>query len=219
MAKFAVILAGSGVFDGAEIQEVVSTLISIKKHGGDYVCFAPNRKQTQTINHLKGEVVDEERNILVEASRIARGDIYPLQDYSPEKFDALIFPGGFGVAKNFFSFAFDGKDCSIEEDIKMLILNTHDAGKYIGAMCVSPGLIVRAFKNTDIHVTVTGGNEVPLCEMIDYIGGENVACDVTSCIVDAQNRIVTTPAYTSAENPWEVFQGVDSLVKAILANI
>jgi enhancing lycopene biosynthesis protein 2 len=219
MAKFAVILAGSGVFDGSEIQEAVSTLIAIKKHGGDYICFAPNRKQTQTINHLTGKLTSEERNILIEAARIARGEIHPLEDYSPDDFDAVIFPGGFGVAKNFFTFAFDGKDCSIESDIVSVIVKTHNAGKYIGAMCVAPGLIVRAFKGSDKHITVTGGNEIPLCEMIDYIGGKNVHCDVTMCVIDEGNRIVSTPAYTSANHPWEVFQGVEALIKAIVERL
>ena len=95
MAKFAVILAGSGIFDGTEIHEAVSTLISIKKHGGDYVCFAPDRLQAHTINHLSGEVSGEERNILVESARIALGKIHPLEEYSPNDFDALIFPGEF----------------------------------------------------------------------------------------------------------------------------
>jgi enhancing lycopene biosynthesis protein 2 len=219
MAKFAVILAGSGVFDGSEIHEATSTLIAIKKHGGDYACFAPNRNQAQVINHLTGEAVNEKRNILEESARIARGDILPLSDYTPDNYDALILPGGFGVAKNFFSFAFDGLKCSIQDDVKDVILKTYDAGKYIGAMCVAPGVVVRALKDAGVKVKATGGDEALLCELIDTMGGGNLECAVTECVVDESHKIVTTPAYTSAQNPWEVFQGVDSLISFIVKHI
>lgn len=51
------------------------------------------------INHLTGEPMAETRNVLIEAARIARGDIHPLIQADPTELDALIVPGGFGAAK------------------------------------------------------------------------------------------------------------------------
>jgi len=90
--RFAVILAGCGVFDGSEIHEATLTLLAIAKTGGCYECFAPDKEQSQVINHLTGKLMNEERNVLVESARITRGKIKPLNLYEPEKFDAVIFP-------------------------------------------------------------------------------------------------------------------------------
>ncbi len=60
------------------------------------------------INHLTGEPMAESRNVLVEAARIARGDIQPLAAARAEDLDALIVHGGFGAAKNLSNFASQG---------------------------------------------------------------------------------------------------------------
>lgn len=100
MKKFAIVLAGNGVFDGAEIHEATLTMLAIRKQGAEYSIFAPDIEQHHVINHMNGNEMPETRNVLVEAARIARGKISPLSDFKARDFDALIFPGGFGVAKN-----------------------------------------------------------------------------------------------------------------------
>lgn len=220
MIRFAVVLAGCGVFDGAEIHEATSTLFSISKHGGEYFCFSLNKPQFHVINHETQQPVEgETRNILIESARISRGKVKPLDEYQPEEFDAIIFPGGFGVAKNFFTFAKEGVSCEIDGLIKDVILRTHKAGKFIGGMCVSPGLIVRAFKGTNIHPKVTGGKEVGLADAIGKMGGIHMECDATEACIDEDNKIVTTPAYTSAQNIFEVFQGVESMIVTIIKGL
>jgi len=64
--KFAVVLSGCGVFDGAEIHEATMTLLAIKEAGADYQCFAPDIPQYHVINHLTGEEMNESRNVLIE---------------------------------------------------------------------------------------------------------------------------------------------------------
>jgi enhancing lycopene biosynthesis protein 2 len=216
MTKFAVILAGCGVYDGSEIHEATSVLISIKKHGGDYVCFSLDKPQFHVINHKTQEPVEEVRNVLIESARISRGEIKNIEEYNPVDFDVLIFPGGFGVAKNFFTFAKDGPNCDIDEKIQSIILSTHNAGKYIGAMCVATGLIVRAFKDSKIRIKVTGGNDEGLVDAIDKMGGQNIRCKVSEYVLDKENRIVTTPAYNSAKNIYEVLQGSEAMITAIM---
>ena len=76
------------------------------KNGAQYELFAPDIPQHHVINHITGKEMDETRNVLVESARIARGAISDLKKYDPAAFDALIFPGGFGAAKNLCDFAF-----------------------------------------------------------------------------------------------------------------
>ena len=59
MKKFAVILAGCGHLDGAEIGEAVTLLLAIDQHRCEYQCFAPNRPQTEVVDHLTGETVKD----------------------------------------------------------------------------------------------------------------------------------------------------------------
>lgn len=104
--KIAVILSGCGVFDGTEIHEATCTLLNIDKQGAEYQCFAPNIPQTKVVNHFTHKTEEnEERNILVEAARIARGDIKDIRDFNIADFDAVIFPGGSGAVTNLCDFA------------------------------------------------------------------------------------------------------------------
>ena len=119
--KFAVILSGNGVYDGSEIHEATMTLYAIVKNGGEYEIFAPDIEQHHVINHITGKEMDETRNVLIESARIARGNIKPLSEFSKEDFDAIVFPGGFGVAKNLCSFAFDNIDCTVNPEVEKVI--------------------------------------------------------------------------------------------------
>ena len=40
------------------------------------------------------------RNVLVESARIARGKISPLSSLKASDYNGVVFPGGFGAAKN-----------------------------------------------------------------------------------------------------------------------
>ena len=72
--RFAVVLSGTGVYDGSEIHEAVLTLLAIDRQSAEYNCFAPDIEQYHVINHLTGEEsAGEHRNVLVESARIARG--------------------------------------------------------------------------------------------------------------------------------------------------
>lgn len=97
--KVAVVLSGCGVFDGSEIHESVLTLLALDRQEAEYECYAPDISQAQVINHVSGEAMDGERNVLVESARIARGKIKNLADFDAAAVDAIISPGGFGAAK------------------------------------------------------------------------------------------------------------------------
>ena len=210
--KAAVVLAGCGVFDGAEIHEAVMTLYAIDRKGGTYQVFAPNVKQHHVINHITGEAMNEARNVLTEASRIARGKIKALTEYRVADFDALIFPGGFGVAKNLCTYAVDGTDCHVDRVVEAAIRDTHRAGKPIGALCISPVLITRVLGN----VTVTIGDDPSTAKDIAAMGGRHEVKRHGEVSVDIKNRIVTAPAYMLNANITDIVRDAEAVIKAIM---
>ena len=209
--KVAVVLAGCGVFDGAEIQEAVMTLYAIDRIGGSYKIFAPNVKQHHVINHITGEAMNDARNVLTEAARIARGKIKALTEYRVADFDALIFPGGFGVAKNLCTYAFDGPECHVDRVVEAAIRDTHKAGKPIGALCISPVLITRVLG----HVTVTIGDDPSTAKDITAMGGRHEVKQHGEVSVDKKNRIVSAPAYMLNATITEIARDAEEVIKAI----
>lgn len=152
MRKVAVILAGCGPKDGSEIQETLTLLLALDQHNIEYHCFAPNENQYHVINHVTGEVMDESRNVMVEAARIVRGDIAPIEMFKAEDFDALLFPGGFGAAKNLFTYAIDGADFTVNKYVEKAIKDMHAQNKPIGAMCIAPIMIAKVLGNVNVTV-------------------------------------------------------------------
>lgn len=209
--KAAVVLAGCGSMDGAEIHEAVMTLYAIENNGGSFEIFAPNVVQHHVINHITGEEMNESRNVLTEASRIARGKIKALTEYRADEFDALIFPGGFGVAKNLCTYAFDGPECHVDRVVEDAIRNTHNAGKPIGALCISPVLITRVLGD----VTVTIGSDAGTAADIVIMGGRHENKNHGEVTVDVKNRIVTTPCYMLNATLPDIARDADALVRAI----
>jgi enhancing lycopene biosynthesis protein 2 len=210
--KAAVVLAGCGVMDGAEIHEAVMTMYAIDKNGGTYRIFAPNVAQHHVINHITGDEMKESRNVLTEAARIARGKIKPLTDYRAGDFDALIFPGGFGVAKNLCTYAFDGPDCHVDRVVEEAIRSTHRAGKPIGALCISPVLLARVLGD----VTVTVGNDKGTVADIIRLGGTHEEKRHGEVTVDRKNLIVTAPCYMLDATISEIARDAEAVVKSIM---
>src|SRR6056297_2964227 len=180
MKKIAVVLAGNGVFDGSEIHETTLTLYSIIKNGASYEIFAPNIDQHHVINHLTGDEMNEKRNELTESARIARGKINDLAKFKAEDYDAIIFPGGFGVAKNLCSFAKDGPECKVDTEVERVIKDAHEKKKPIGALCISPVLIARVLG--DVQVTI--GSDPESMQAIGKMGGTHKETTHGQVVID-----------------------------------
>lgn len=214
MKKVAIILSGSGVFDGAEVNETVLTLLHIQKQGASYECFAPDVEQLHTINHLKGVESGDRRNVLEEAARITRGEVKPLTDLDAAEFDALILPGGFGVAKNFCDFAVNGAEMTVNEQVLHVGKAFKDANKPAGYMCISPVLLPHIYGK---GVKVTIGKDGEVASAINKMGGEHVNCGVRDILVDDEHQLVTTPAYMLADNLPDAEEGISKLVEKVLS--
>ena len=215
--KVAIVLSGCGVFDGSEIHESVITMLALSCAGVAYQCMAPNVSQTQVINHLNGQVVEgEQRNVLVEAARIARGQIIDIATADSHDYAAVFFPGGFGAAKNLSDFAFTGSNCQIQSDVLRFAKAMAAANKPACYICIAPALIPRIY-GTGARLTI--GNDQATAQVIEAMGGVAVDCPVQEFVVDASRKLVSTPAYMLAQNIAEAAAGIEAAVRATLALI
>ncbi len=214
MKKIGVVLSGCGVYDGSEIQEAVITLLAIDRQGCAAVCMAPN-VDLSVINHLTTQETGEKRNVLVESARIARGNIRDVKGVTAAELDAIMFPGGFGAAKNLCNFATKGAAASVNPDVARLLKEMATAKKPIGAVCIAPALIA-AVLGKEYTPTVTIGTEAGTAAEIDKTGAKHQACQVTELVVDRKNKLVTSPAYMLANHISEVYEGIDKCVREVV---
>jgi len=218
-----VLLSGSGVYDGSELQEAVLTLLAIEEIGAKAICISIDAPQHHVINHMTGEVMDETRNMLVESARIARGAIQDITTISPSDLDALVIPGGFGNAKNFTSWAFEGPNSTIDPKVKLLLVNMINIGKPIAALCVSPIVLAKALEGSSIQASLTLGNTTDASPYsieefnagLSQTGVHVTPCSVPQIHVDQTNKIVTAPCYMMEASILDVRKNIRTAIEAI----
>lgn len=212
--KIGVVLSGCGVFDGSEIHEAVFTLLAIDRNGAEAVCMAPD-VQLDEVDHLAGSPTGAKRSVLVESARIARGKIRNIAEVKASELDAIIFPGGFGAAKNLCDFASKGAAATPQPDVARLLKEMAAAKKPIGAICIAPALIASVL-GKELAPQVTIGTDEGTAAAINATGSCHVNCPVTEFVVDKKNKIVTTPAYMLANRIGEAAEGIEKTVKALI---
>lgn len=210
----AVVLSGCGVFDGAEIHESVLSLLALTRQGASYQCFAPDIAQHHVINHLTGDEMDETRSVLVEAARIARGDIKPLAEFDAGEYDAILLPGGFGAAKNLSNLAFEGPNCSVDPYLVAAINAMVDAGKPVGALCISPAVLAKVFEGKAARLTI--GNDPGTIGAIEAMGGRHQETTHGEVVIDERFKLVTSPCYMLDANITHIADGAENTVRALL---
>ena len=214
MKEIGVVLSGCGVRDGSEIHVAVFALLAIDQAGCEAVCMAPNADFAVT-DHLTMQESGERRNILVESARIARGNIRDIKDVKLADLDAVVFPGGFGAAKNLCDFAVKGAAASVNPETLRLLKEMVTAKKPIGVICIAPAMLAAAL-GRELAPTVTIGNDVGTAAEIEKTGAIHQECPVTGFVVDEKNKIVSTPAYMLATRISEVQAGIDKCVKEVI---
>jgi enhancing lycopene biosynthesis protein 2 len=172
--------------------------------------------QFHVINHFNGETMEPARNILVESARIARGNIVPAATVSGDQFDALIFPGGTGMAKNIFDYAMTGSECTVISDVERLTREIIEAGKPLGAICIAPVMVAKVLQNMGRGGKVTGGCDGQITADIQSMGIETEQAGAGEIVVDEENKIVSTPAYVEAKSIKEAAAGIEKLVAKVL---
>ncbi len=215
--KVGVILSGCGVYDGSEIHEAVITLLALDRAGVEAVCMAPDVDQLHVINHLTGkESGNEKRNVLVESARIARGDIKDIATVKADDIDGLIFPGGFGAAKNLCDFAVKGENCDVHPDVQRLIGEFSAKQKPQAVLCIAPAMMAKAYQGAESHPTLTIGNDKDTSTKIEAMGSTHQDCAVQDVVVDTTHKIVSTPAYMLGQNISEVAEGIEKAVAELV---
>ena len=217
--KVAVVLSGCGVFDGSEIHEAVCTMLAIEQSGCTYQCFAPNTWQARTIDHFTGSAVaiagdEDNRNVLAESARIARGNIKDLSEFKAQDYDAIVFPGGFGAALNLSDFGVKGADCDVNVEVKRAIEESYHQGIVIGAMCIAPVVLAKVLGKEHIHLTI--GNDTKLANGLSKMGAVTETKTATEVCVDVEHKIVTTPCYMLATSMTQIYDATRNLVDEML---
>lgn len=217
--QFAVVLSGCGVFDGTEIHEAVLTMLAIDEAGADYQCFAPNTWQARTIDHFTGHAAaiagdEDNRNVLAESARIARGQIKDLKEFNAKDYDAIVFPGGFGAALNWCDFAVKASDCEVNSEVRRAVEESYKEGLVIGAMCIAPTMIAKVLGKHNIKLTI--GNDAKVAAGLQKMGAEHQNKAATEVSVDEENKIVTTPCYMLATSIKDIAAGTRNLVNEMI---
>ena len=214
--RVGVVLAGCGVFDGAEIQEAVLTLYALDRAEVDVTVMAPNVDQMHVIDHGKGAPEEgATRNVLTESARIARGEIVDMATVTAGDLDALIFPGGFGAAKNLCTFAVDGPNCSVNGEVDRLVKEMAVAKKPQGFICIAPAIAAKVLGELGPKLTI--GTDADTAAGIGALGATHVDCAVDDIVTDETHLIVSTPAYMLGPSIAQVAKGIDKLVAKVLS--
>ncbi|PWD88206.1 isoprenoid biosynthesis glyoxalase ElbB [Ignatzschineria cameli] len=216
---FALILSGCGHLDGAEITEATTLNIALSKAGIEVSFYAPDRLQTDTINHLNGEIEGDERNIMQEAARIARGKIAPIAKLDLDSVDGIALAGGFGVIKNFTNFIDKGEEATLSADIGEKLKKAIEMRKPIIAICAAPMAIAIALKELEIKdASITFGqakNAGAFLPALKAWGITHIETATTDAHCDNNYPIITGGAYMDGEaTPYEIYQGALATVDA-----
>lgn len=210
--QFAVILAGSGVFDGSEIHETTFSLYAIMHHGAEYKLFAPDVDQHHVVNHIKGEDMPETSNVLVESARIARGNIQPLSEFQADQFDALLIPGGFGVPKNLADYALKGTQMQVHPEMEQAVKTMVAQKKPIAALCISPVIISKVLG--DVELTI--GQDEKTARDLEAMGSRHTTTNHGEVVVDKKYKVATTPCYMLESTVIDIFNGANNVVQAVM---
>uniref|UniRef100_A0A3P8V4V4 Zgc:162944 n=1 Tax=Cynoglossus semilaevis TaxID=244447 RepID=A0A3P8V4V4_CYNSE len=224
--RVAVILAGCGVYDGSEIHEASAVLVHLSRGGASVNMFAPNIDQMHVINHLKGEPSEEKRNVLVESARLARGNIQDLSKLGVKDHDAIIVPEPIYPlyqnihAANLCTWAVQGKDCSVNDQVKAALQAFHGEGKPIGLCCIAPVLAAKVFSGCEVTVGIENDDKYPnttdTAAAINSLGCKHMSTGVGESHVDEKNKLVSTSAFMCDAPIHEIFDGIGSMVRAVL---
>lgn len=213
--RVAVVLSGCGFLDGAEIQEAVCTLLSLDRRRAAVQAFAPDVPQMHVVDHARGEpVTGTSRGVLAESARIVRGKVKDLAQARGADFDALVFPGGYGAAKNLCSYAVEGRKLQVNPEVARLVREVHASRKPIGFICIAPVIGAKLLGAEGVKLTI--GNDPATAADLEALGAKHVVCKVEESCVDEKALVVSTPAYMLGPSVGPVSQGIDRLVAAML---
>lgn len=214
--KVGVVLSGCGFLDGSEIQEAVYTLLALDELDATAIPIAPRVAMRHVVDHSTRQVVPgESRDVHREAARIVRGLPRDLAAVRAGDLDAIVLPGGFGAAKNLSDFAEKGAAATAHPELVRLLREMHAAKKPIGAICIAPAVVAAALGRT-AHPLLTIGDDADTAQALVAMECRHQDCAVQDCVVDREQRIVSTPAFMFEARSRDIAAGVRKLCRAVV---
>jgi enhancing lycopene biosynthesis protein 2 len=212
-----VILSGAGYLDGAELSEAILSLLALDEAGVDVLVFAPD-VELHEVHHLTGEATGHKRSVLAESARIARGKVADVATVKGTDVDGWVLPGGFGAAKNLCDFAEKGAAATAHKEVARVVREALAARMPVGACCIAPALLAVITKNSGPHLRLTIGNDEGTAKALRALGAEHVNCAVDEIALDADHKVVTTPAYMYDDaRIADVAKGIRKVVEQVVA--
>jgi enhancing lycopene biosynthesis protein 2 len=217
--RVAVILSGCGAEDGSEIREALLTLLSLERAGAEAIFAAPDVPQGQVANHMTGAIeASQTRRALEEAARIGRGKVRDLATLKVEDADALIVPGGAGVATTLSTYAAKAELCEVNQDVVRLLKGMLASHRPMGFICLAPLLAARVLgpvAGVRVTLGVRGSSQAKHAAIM---GADVRPCAVGDVVIDQKARVISTPSYMydDARLP-QVASAIDKLVRSVLS--
>jgi len=221
MAKrVGVVLSGCGSEDGSEVREAVLTLLSLERGGAEPVCLAPDLTQSRVVDHLSGKVDPDAspRRVPAEAARIARGKLLDIASVRDNELDALVFPGGEGVANVLSDYADKGVVCKVHPEVERLLKAMLARRRPMAFICLAPILAARVLGPVaGVRITL-GARACEPAKHAAVMGADVRPCPVREIMVDQKTSVVSTPAYMVDDARLiDVAVGIDKAVRAVLS--
>ncbi|KAG0725632.1 ES1, mitochondrial [Chionoecetes opilio] len=173
----------------------------------------------------------ESRNVLVESARIARSEVKPLTQLTSGAADAVFSREGLELPRTCVilpvrhrsDFAVKGADMTVNNEVERVIKDFHGAKKPIGLCCIAPVLAARVLGGSGVTLTLgqpdDGSGKWPYggaIEAAKSMGAKVVDKSVGEIVVDAENKVVTTPAFMYNGKFHEIHDGVAKAITALL---
>lgn len=211
------ILSGCGFLDGAEIHEAVFALLALDEAGVKVRVFAPDLELDE-VDHLTGEGTGRKRKLLSEAARISRGKIEDVASVKGTDVDGWVLPGGFGAAKNLCDFAEKGASATAHKEVARVVREALAAQLPVGACCIAPALLAVITKSSGPQLKLTIGNDEGTAKALRSLGAQHIDAPVDDVVIDADHRVVTTPAYMYGDAPMrDINAGIQKMVAQVVA--
>ncbi|KAG1680523.1 ES1, mitochondrial [Nymphon striatum] len=195
--KVAVILSGCGVYDGSETHETSAVLVHLSRNGAEPIMYAPDVDQMHVVNHTKGEP----------HARIARGNVADISNLKPMDMDAVVFPGGFGVAKNLLCCIAPILAAKVLPNVDITLGHDKDDGSGNWPFADAAQAAISMGANHH-NCNVLDAENVPFCFSLMIFH---------EIVIDEKNLLVTTPAFMYGAGKFhEIHDGVGNMITALI---
>ncbi|CAL4126137.1 unnamed protein product, partial [Meganyctiphanes norvegica] len=223
----AVTLYKQDKYDGTACHGYGHSYVGLRNGAQNDSCYCTScrwgNNRAHAVTGSKGAPSEESRNVMVESARISRGNVKSLSELSSASADAVIFPGGFGAAKNLSDFATKGAEMSVIDDVERVIKDFHGAKKPIGLCCIAPMLAAKVLGGNGVTLTLgkpdDGSGKWPYggsLEAAKALGANVVEKGVDEIEVDEANLVVTAPAFMYEGKFHEIHDNVANMVNSVL---